>query len=381
MKDHEKFNYLFLLWGFSFKHNIGAVNSQIYSLASKLSKNKKKVGIIYISYNPVAEKYGMANKSSSLFHISSFISRILYSGFISKIILYFYKKQNTAILDSKVKLYASGIHLPDLDAEHVVTSYWWAVLLAGEIYQKESIYFIVYHDYYNDIVHSNEKNIPELQRAYSSSNLILANKELTKKFNGNYPLITEGIDIEKFTCRGTINKEPDNMVLIPLRQNPLKGAEYAIPALSMIKKEFPQIEMVAYGDYHGKIPDFIDFRHVVSENELKELYCKATYFILPSIVEGIPEPLLEAMAGGCACISTTCGGPQQVIEDGVNGILVPVKDSESIFLAFKKIYGNREMARSIMNEGKKTASKYDLNRTYNDFINAVNFYSDYKKLK
>ena len=374
MKKYEKFNYLFLLWGFSFRHNPGAVNTQIYSLASKLSKNKKNVGIIYISYNSVVKKYGMANKNSSLFPISSFISRILYSGFISKIILYFYKKQNTGILDSKVKLYASGIHLPELNTDHVITSYWWAVLLAGEIYPKDSIYFIVYHDYYNDILHSNEKNIPQLQKAYSSSNLILASRELTKKFDGDYPLITEGIDIEKFTCKGTTNKEPNSMVLIPLRQNPLKGAEYAIPALLMIKKEFPQVEIVAYGDFTGKTPDFIDFRHVVSENELKELYCKATYFILPSIVEGIPEPLLEAMAGGCACISTACGGPQQVIDDGINGILVPVKDSNSIFSAFKNIYGNREITSSIMTEGKKTASKYDLNRTYNDFIDAVNFY-------
>lgn len=381
MKENEKFNYLFILWGISFRQKPGAVNGQIYALANKLSTSKKKVGIVYVSYNSVAKKYGMENKNKFLFRMDSFISRIFYSGFISKIILYFYKKQNTAILDSKVKLYASGIHLPELNAEHVVTSYWWAVLLAGEIYQKESIYFIVYHDYYNDIEQSNKKNIPELQKAYSSSNLILANKELTKKFNGNYPLITEGIDIEKFTCRGTINKEPDNIVLIPLRKNPLKGAKYAIPALRMIKKEFPQVDIVAYGDYSEEVPNFMDFRHVISENELKELYCKATYFILPSIVEGIPEPLLEAMAGGCACISTACGGPQQVIDNGINGILVPVRDSESIFLAFKKIYGNREITKSIMNEGKKTASKYDLNRTYNDFIDAVNFYRDRKELK
>ena len=381
MKKHEKFNYLFILWGISFRQKPGAVNGQIYALANKLSTSKKNVAIVYVSYNSVVEKYGMENKNEYLFHIGSFISRILYSGFISKIILYFYKKKNRKMLNNKIKLYASGIHLPEIKADHIITSYWWAVLLAGQLYPKESIYFIVYHDYYNDIINSNQKNIPELQRAYSSSNLILANKELTTRFNGDHPLITEGIDIEKFTCRGTINKEQDSTVLIPLRQNPLKGAEYAIPALLLIKKEFPQVDIVAYGDFLGEVPDFIDFRHVVSENELKELYCKATYFILPSIVEGIPEPLLEAMAGGCACISTACGGAQQVIDDGINGILVPTKDSKSIFSAFKKIYGNREMTKSIMNEGKKTAGKYDLNRTYNDFINAVNFYRDRKELK
>ena len=374
----EKLDYLFLLWGTSSHDDLGAVNKQIYSIANKLSRDKNKVGIVYISYYSVVRKYNMVSEQGILFRIKSLVSGIIYSRPLSAIKIYFFRRKKGQILDSNIAVYLSGIHLKKFRADHIVTSYWWAVILAEKVYPHDNLYFIVYHDYCNDILHSNSKNIPQLQKAYSSSNLILANKELTKKFNGNYPLITEGIDIEKFKCKDGVNKKIDDMVLVPLRNNPLKGAEYAIAAMNMLHSEFPQLKIVAYGDFTGDIKDFIEFKHVIQDEVLKEYYCKATYFILPSVVEGIPEPLLEAMAGGCACISTACGGPQEVIDDGVNGILVPVRDPVSIFSAFKKLYQNKNLTRTIMDKAITTTVNYDLNRTYEEFIDAINFYRDKK---
>ena len=89
----------------------------------------------------------MARDEGMKFRIKSLLSGFLYSRFISHIPLYFFKKRNNSVLDREISLYASGINLPLLDAGHVVTSYWWGVILAGQVYQKEKIYFIVYHDY------------------------------------------------------------------------------------------------------------------------------------------------------------------------------------------------------------------------------------------
>lgn len=381
MTKGEKLDYLFLLWGMSSHDSLGAVNGQIYSIANKLSKDKNKVGVVYISYYSVVRKYNMVSEKGILFRIKSYVSRIIYSRPISAIKTYFFRKKDGKILDRNIEIYLSGTHLKKFRVEHIVTSYWWAIMLAEKVYPHNDLYFIVYHDYCNDVLHSNSKNIPELQRAYKSSNLILANKALMGKFPGNYPLITEGIDIEKFKCKDGVNKKIDNMVLVPLRNNPLKGAEYAIAAMNMLHNEFPELKIVAYGDFTGDVNDFVEFKHVIQDEVLKEYYCKATYFILPSVVEGIPEPLLEAMAGGCACISTACGGPQEVIDDGVNGILVPVRDPVSIFSAFKKLYQNKNMTKTIMDKAITTTANYDLNRTYEEFIDAINFYRDKKSIK
>ena len=54
-------------------------------------------------------------------------------------------------------------------------------------------------------------------------------------------------------------------------------------------------------------------------------------FILTSNAEGMPNSLMEAMAAGLACISTDCPtGPSDLIEDGTNGILIPVGDERAL---------------------------------------------------
>ena len=50
--------------------------------------------------------------------------------------------------------------------------------------------------------------------------------------------------------------------------------------------------------------------------------------VLPSVEEGIANVVLEAMTTGTLVVSTDCGGMDEVIEDGVNGYLVPVRDSK-----------------------------------------------------
>ena len=69
---------------------------------------------------------------------------------------------------------------------------------------------------------------------------------------------------------------------------------------------------------------------------------KSSLFVMTSDYEGVPNALIEAMAIGLPCISTDCepGGARALIEDGVNGLLVPVNDEESLVNAICKILDN-----------------------------------------
>ena len=72
------------------------------------------------------------------------------------------------------------------------------------------------------------------------------------------------------------------------------------------------------------------------ENPLK-YYAQSDVFVLSSLVEGLPNVLVEAMMCGCTAVSTDCPtGPREVLRDGKFGYLVPVRDPEAMAAAIQK---------------------------------------------
>ncbi|MDE6497057.1 MAG: glycosyltransferase family 4 protein [Muribaculaceae bacterium] len=81
-------------------------------------------------------------------------------------------------------------------------------------------------------------------------------------------------------------------------------------------------------------------------------------FVLPSYAEGQPMSLLEAMAAGLAAIVTPVGGMAEVIADGVNGIYVTPKDSETIFEAIKFFIDHRDVIPEMGRKNRVIAAKF-----------------------
>ncbi len=73
--------------------------------------------------------------------------------------------------------------------------------------------------------------------------------------------------------------------------------------------------------------DSITLLGSLGQPEIKELLGWSDALLLPSLSEGISNAVLEAMAAGLPVVSTRCGGMAEVVEDGVNGILVDVGDT------------------------------------------------------
>ena len=84
---------------------------------------------------------------------------------------------------------------------------------------------------------------------------------------------------------------------------------------------------------------------------MKKLLNFTGLFVLPSLWEGMPNAVLEAMAAAKPVVATRVGGVPELVVDGETGILVPPEDSEALARAIADLLQNTEKAESMGNAG------------------------------
>jgi sugar transferase (PEP-CTERM/EpsH1 system associated) len=178
-------------------------------------------------------------------------------------------------------------------------------------------------------------------------------------------------DIEKKAKKEELGLDPQAPVIGTIgRLVKEKGIEYLIMALKTIVADYPGIRLMIVGQ--GILQQSL--RELVNQNGLKDnvfftgsrldtpqLYKVFDLFVLPSISEGLPMVLLEALASGCPIIATEVGGIPSLIQHGVNGSLVPPKDPDSLSKEILKLLGDAEKRSEYIENGLKIFNQsYDV---------------------
>ena len=105
----------------------------------------------------------------------------------------------------------------------------------------------------------------------------------------------------------------------------------------------------------------VDFRGH-SHNVGAELR-RADLLVRPSLTEGMPLTVLEAMASGVCVVASDIAGNRDLIKDGENGVLVPVKQSQALMLAIRSLLQEPDRRRRLADAGHATAQQYSWDRT------------------
>jgi glycosyltransferase involved in cell wall biosynthesis len=87
---------------------------------------------------------------------------------------------------------------------------------------------------------------------------------------------------------------------------------------------------------------------------------RADIFILPTYAEGLPIAVLEAMAAGLPIITTPVGGIPELIEDGVDGLLIQPGDVQALAARIALLLGDAELRRQLGQRAQRRASDFDL---------------------
>lgn len=137
-----------------------------------------------------------------------------------------------------------------------------------------------------------------------------------------------GVDTAQFTPN---LGERENSVLFPARGWAHKNHATLIAGMEIARQSNPDLRLVLTGgglEGLGDLPDWVDRRGLVSQEELLRLYRTAGAMVFPSLYEGFGLPPLEAMASGCPVAVSNAGSLPEVVGDAA--VLFDPRDPDGI---------------------------------------------------
>lgn len=216
---------------------------------------------------------------------------------------------------------------------------------------------------------------------------IFQTKEAKEYFNGIIKVDSEIIpnpineDFIKRSFEGIRKKE----IVTVGRLVPQKNHRLLIEAFSKIDIKFSDYKLIIYGDgvLRSELQEYIDSLGLTDKVLLKgnslnikdDIY-ESELFVLTSNYEGMPNSLMEAMALGIPVISTDCngGGARFLINNNINGILVPIKDCGSLVNSINYILGNDEIRKKLGKESNKISVELNpkiIHKKWENYIRKV----------
>jgi glycosyltransferase involved in cell wall biosynthesis len=157
-----------------------------------------------------------------------------------------------------------------------------------------------------------------------------------------------------------------------------KGYDHLVRAARRVVDHIPTARFIAAGDIDPilgapilKLVEDLGLKEHVRflgfRADVPQLLRDFDLFVLPSTSEGFPLALLEAMTCGKAVIATRCGGPEELVRDGVNGHLVPVGDVESLAERIVTVLSNAEHAARLKAAAVDTAIPFTTDAMVYDY--------------
>jgi len=143
-----------------------------------------------------------------------------------------------------------------------------------------------------------------------------------------------------------------------------KGINELIKSFVRLQKEFPKIKLLLVGGtekqldaLQPKIEIMIDNHDSIHflgyQEDVRPFLAISDVFVFPSYREGFPNVVMQAGAMGLPSIVSNINGCNEIIKDGVNGIIIPPKEEEALYSSMKDIFINVDLREQLASNARK----------------------------
>lgn len=178
------------------------------------------------------------------------------------------------------------------------------------------------------------------------------------------------------------------ILVYPAELNGNKNQGILIEAAALLKNSIPELKLVFAGEgameesYRKKaeslgVSDIVRFYGFC--RDIHELIQLADLSVASSIREGLGMNVLEGMAAERPAVAADNRGHREIIEDGVNGFLVPAGDSAAFADRIEKLYRSPGLRKAMGQKGRRTAECFSETRTVKEMAHIYAGYMDKKE--
>jgi glycosyltransferase involved in cell wall biosynthesis len=182
----------------------------------------------------------------------------------------------------------------------------------------------------------------------------------------NISVIPFGVDTEVFKPARSSEQPEKCKVLYAGSLYPLKGVHNLIRAIANVITHGLKADLTIVGEGQQKdelvvlartlrIEEHVEFEGFVPYSNMPQHYKRCDIFCFPTLGEPFGKAVAEAMACGKPVIATSIGGPAEIIQDGIDGVLVPSSKPEAIAQQIIRLIENRDERRRLGERARETA--------------------------
>ena len=175
-----------------------------------------------------------------------------------------------------------------------------------------------------------------------------------------------GINFDQFQLLCDISNRPKRILML-YSTSKSKGSDDGLKALQKCKERHPDLDVVLFGPTTrfrpSGLPEWAVYKGNISQRQLTQLFNESRIFVCSSIAEGFALPPAEAMACGCAVVSTDCGGNREYADQGVNALLSPAGDVEALADNIDLLLENDDLRMRLAESGHQTIKRFNWDRS------------------